>query len=173
MATPPEYFLGPAASVAAHTEGVPGKRTFYLDLADDQVHARVWVEKQELQALGATIERLTDELGGSSEPSESEIQDAAQLVTSTPTVEFKAGKLMVGYDERHQLFILVLESREEDERPVKVSCSASLSQVRALSERIARVCAAGRPECPLCHGPIDPEGHPCPKSNGHRQLTSF
>ncbi|MGH9041277.1 MAG: DUF3090 family protein, partial [Acidimicrobiia bacterium] len=28
---------------------------------------------------------------------------------------------------------------------------------------------AGRPPCPLCGGPLDPEGHVCPKLNGHAQ----
>jgi hypothetical protein len=27
--------------------------------------------------------------------------------------------------------------------------------------------AAGRPRCPYCHSPIEPEGHVCPRSNGH------
>jgi hypothetical protein len=27
---------------------------------------------------------------------------------------------------------------------------------------------AGRPACPLCGNPMDPEGHSCPRTNGHR-----
>jgi hypothetical protein len=26
----------------------------------------------------------------------------------------------------------------------------------------------GRPPCPLCGYPLDPEGHACPRTNGHR-----
>ena len=39
--------------------------------------------------------------------------------------------------------------------------------VAAFAEEALRVCAAGRPLCPLCGGPMDPNGHPCPRTNGH------
>jgi uncharacterized repeat protein (TIGR03847 family) len=39
---------------------------------------------------------------------------------------------------------------------------------RAFSKRAQRVVAAGRPPCPLCGNPLDPEGHICPRQNGHR-----
>ena len=29
--------------------------------------------------------------------------------------------------------------------------------------------AAGRPACPFCQQPIDPEGHICPRANGYRR----
>ncbi len=32
----------------------------------------------------------------------------------------------------------------------------------------AQIVAAGRPPCPLCGLPLDPEGHVCPRQNGHR-----
>jgi hypothetical protein len=30
------------------------------------------------------------------------------------------------------------------------------------------VAAHGRPTCPQCGEPMDPEGHFCPKKNGHK-----
>ncbi len=33
--------------------------------------------------------------------------------------------------------------------------------------RALRVLAAGRPPCPLCGQPLDPQGHLCPRRNGH------
>jgi hypothetical protein len=33
--------------------------------------------------------------------------------------------------------------------------------------RAARIVAAGRPPCPLCGAPLDPQGHICPRRNGH------
>jgi uncharacterized repeat protein (TIGR03847 family) len=38
---------------------------------------------------------------------------------------------------------------------------------RAFAKRALRVVAAGRPPCPLCGNPLDPEGHICPRQNGH------
>jgi uncharacterized repeat protein (TIGR03847 family) len=39
---------------------------------------------------------------------------------------------------------------------------------RAFIRRAQRVVAAGRPPCPLCGNPLDPQGHVCPRQNGHR-----
>jgi len=38
---------------------------------------------------------------------------------------------------------------------------------RAFVARASRVVAAGRPPCPLCGAPLDPQGHICPRRNGH------
>ncbi|MGH8973707.1 MAG: DUF3090 domain-containing protein [Acidimicrobiia bacterium] len=42
-------------------------------------------------------------------------------------------------------------------------------QARAMASRGIEAVVAGRPPCPLCGGPLDPEGHVCPKLNGHGQ----
>jgi hypothetical protein len=34
--------------------------------------------------------------------------------------------------------------------------------------RGATLVATGRAACPLCGYPLDPRGHVCPKTNGHR-----
>ncbi len=38
---------------------------------------------------------------------------------------------------------------------------------RQFVARALRVLAAGRPPCPLCGQPLDPQGHLCPRRNGH------
>ena len=38
---------------------------------------------------------------------------------------------------------------------------------RSFVERAARIVASGRPPCPLCGQPLDPQGHICPRKNGH------
>ena len=38
---------------------------------------------------------------------------------------------------------------------------------RAFVKRAQALVAAGRPPCPLCALPLDPEGHVCPRQNGH------
>jgi uncharacterized repeat protein (TIGR03847 family) len=40
---------------------------------------------------------------------------------------------------------------------------------RAFAKRALAVVAAGRPPCPFCAGPLDAEGHICPRANGHRR----
>jgi uncharacterized repeat protein (TIGR03847 family) len=42
---------------------------------------------------------------------------------------------------------------------------------RGFAERAERVVAAGRPPCPLCNLPLDPQGHICPRQNGYRRRS--
>lgn len=37
---------------------------------------------------------------------------------------------------------------------------------RAFASRALALVAAGRPPCPLCSAPLDPQGHICPRKNG-------
>jgi uncharacterized repeat protein (TIGR03847 family) len=59
-----------------------------------------------------------------------------------------------------------LESHPEAGR---VRFWATREQMLSLARHGAVVCAAGRPQCPLCGNPIDPEGHRCPALNGQRE----
>jgi len=34
------------------------------------------------------------------------------------------------------------------------------------------VVAAGREPCPFCGGPMDPQGHLCPRANGFRRTQA-
>src|SRR5438094_7238273 len=62
-----------------------------------------------------------------------------------------------------------LEPEGGEERDVgRVRFWATREQMLSLARHGALVCAAGRPRCPLCGNPIDPEGHRCPALNGHR-----
>ena len=46
------------------------------------------------------------------------------------------------------------------------------AQAAALVRRGWDLVRAGRPACPLCGNPMDPEGHSCPRTNGHRSPAS-
>ena len=41
-------------------------------------------------------------------------------------------------------------------------------QAAAFAIHATRLVEAGRPPCPLCSLPLDPAGHDCPRTNGHR-----
>jgi len=64
----------------------------------------------------------------------------------------------------------------DDELDVEVDESADVLRVmlsgtaaRAFAQRAHSVVAAGRPACPFCTLPLDPEGHICPRQNGYRR----
>jgi uncharacterized repeat protein (TIGR03847 family) len=58
------------------------------------------------------------------------------------------------------------EADTDDSDVMRVRVGAAYA--RAFVSRAERVVAAGRPPCPLCGLPLDPDGHVCPRMNGHR-----
>jgi uncharacterized repeat protein (TIGR03847 family) len=74
------------------------------------------------------------------------------------------------------------ESDQEDETIViEVEVEVEASEVlivklepayaRAFVQRAQSVVSAGRPPCQFCGGPIDPEGHICPRANGFKRTS--
>jgi uncharacterized repeat protein (TIGR03847 family) len=45
----------------------------------------------------------------------------------------------------------------------------TLGYAESFARRANTVVAAGRAPCPFCGGPIDPNGHLCPRANGYRR----
>lgn len=45
------------------------------------------------------------------------------------------------------------------------------SYARAFVRRAQSVVSAGRPPCQFCGGPVDPEGHLCPRANGFKRIA--
>ena len=62
---------------------------------------------------------------------------------------------------------VILDDAEEGPDAVRVFLSPE--SAREFAARSDRVISAGRPPCPLCDEPLDPEGHLCIRSNGYRR----
>lgn len=175
-----QYVFGPATRLQAQAVGEPGHRTFRLLVeSDDGRAAALWVEKEQLQALGLAVEQLLAEFQGSS-GARSPRQPAVETFPPNPTVDFKVGRLALGQDEselesgpRYVLLVYDLEgSGSEEEDPGQRAtfvCRATREQLRILTRGIADVVAAGRPRCPLCGEPMDSKDKPhgCVRSNGY------
>jgi uncharacterized repeat protein (TIGR03847 family) len=71
-------------------------------------------------------------------------------------------------DEEPDLDAEVQDLLGGDPERGRVRFWATREQMLSLARHGAAVCAAGRPRCQFCNGPIDPEGHVCPAMNGHR-----
>ena len=159
---------GPVNRIEAEAFGEPGQRTFRVFTANEIEAASLWLEKQQLAALGRAIEeqlgrvktlRTTKEIPG---------PDATLAYQGAVTLEFRVGQMALGFDERQGLFLLLAYAVEDDDenRPT-FSCQATPEQLRVLAEAIETVVNAGRPLCPLCGEPIDRGGHHCIRANGH------
>ena len=93
------------------------------------------------------------------------------------------GTIGVSYDEELERLVVVLEEsgarrredEEEDGSPARrpatgpvARVAVSREQAAAFAIRATSLVEAGRPACPLCGLPLDPSGHDCPRTNGHR-----
>jgi uncharacterized repeat protein (TIGR03847 family) len=56
---------------------------------------------------------------------------------------------------------------DDDEGPDVLRVRLTPDIARSFAERAARIVGSGRPPCPLCGQPLDPQGHICPRRNGH------
>ncbi len=170
------YPLGALSNIDAETFGEPGRRTFRLVLKAGAANISVWLEKEQLFQLGVSLQeavrRLSDEQrAGPSSPAGPE-WSGEEL-----SLEFKAQQMMLKYETSGNAYYLEAhegddEEREQDREGTSVSCGISVSQSVSLAEQALKICAAGRPPCFLCGLPIDPEGHICPRANGHAVMES-
>ena len=65
--------------------------------------------------------------------------------------------------------LAAFEGIDDDELdgPDTLRVRVSIEVARAFVNRAVEVVAAGRLPCPLCGQPLDPQGHICPRRNGH------
>ena len=54
-------------------------------------------------------------------------------------------------------------------RIVSVALEKQPGTARAFVKRTEQVLEAGRPSCPFCGVPVDPEGHLCVRANGFKR----
>jgi uncharacterized repeat protein (TIGR03847 family) len=147
------------------TVGPPGQRVFYLQAGGGGQLLTLKLEKTQVAALVAYLSTLLADL-----PPPADLSADMDLIE--PVVpEWVVGSLGAAYDEEDDRVILVAEELvEEGEEGARARIVATREQVAALSLHGASIVEAGRPPCPLCGQPLDPEGHVCVRLNGHRPI---
>lgn len=169
--------------------GPPGQRVFYLQARENGVLVTLKCEKAHVRALADYLAGLLDRLAV---PVEEDATPADLLEPLQPA--WDVGAIGVGYDESGRRIVIeaheaavdeAAEDEPEDEpaeaaeappeepeeEPVAAGALARLrvshAQAAAFVVRARELMRGGRPICPMCQGPIDPEGHACPRANGH------
>lgn len=166
--------FNPVSRITIGTVGPPGQRTFLLQASQGTTDVTLKMEKEQAKTLASSILELLDELD-EKYPAESARLDqplSGDLVLREPLEPaFAVGQIGLGYDQSQDLVVLVVQELqlEESEDPTTFRFWVSRGKMRALSDHTLQVARQGRPICPLCNSPMDPEGHFCPKSNGHER----
>ena len=156
--------MGLVNTFAPEAIGEPGKRTFRLMVGSELGTAVIWLEKEQLLELGIHLKRTLgtmDDMEGAQSPS----PDFPAL--DSPVLEFKLGKQAVEFDEEGGIFRFWNYDVEDEADVASLVFEATVAQVMQFADESLRVCSSGRPICPLCHEPINPDGHFCSRSNGH------
>lgn len=163
---------GPVNRIEAEAIGEPGQRTFRVLTANEIEAGSLWLEKEQLRALGRAIEEQLGRLRALRSNTDIASPDVTLAYQGEPDLEFRVGQMALGFDERQGLFLLLAYAAgEDDEDRPTFSCQATPDQLRTLAEQIEQVVNAGRPLCPLCGVPMDAGGHMCVRTNGHSKQS--
>ncbi len=163
------------------TVGLPGERTFYLQLNSGNTVISASLEKSQVAALSERLEYMLKEirLVHPLAPRPQLIRDSLPL--EMPVMdEFRIGSIAIFFDEDTQLIQIDLREVNtndedlDDESPLLediqvIRLFISPSQAKTFHDRAELVIAAGRQPCPFCGFPIDPQGHLCARANGYRR----
>jgi uncharacterized repeat protein (TIGR03847 family) len=163
--------MGDVIHIVAEAVGQPGRRTFRIHVLNGEGEsASVWMEKEQLAALGEAVQNVLTDQGFSYAPLPADDQVEEPVFPLDSDVDFRAGQLSMGVDPEERRIVLTgaEAGAPEDSELAGVSFAFDYRRGHELSEQIRGVVSAGRRPCPLCSGPLDPEGHVCVRTNGHR-----
>lgn len=193
------YEYDPPDRFVAGTVGQPGSRTFFLQARTGARLTSVALEKTQVSVLAERVDELLDEVlrrsaGAAPVPALAPVEAEDNGPLDTPIEEeFRVGTMSLAWDGDSQRVVIECfaegtptddeeaeaaeaaevaddEILDDDADPGAVlRVSLSGASARAFAKRALAVVAAGRPPCPFCAGPLDPEGHICPRANGYRR----
>ncbi|HET9692202.1 MAG TPA: DUF3090 family protein [Acidimicrobiales bacterium] len=148
--------------------GVPGARTFYLQARQGDRLVTLKLEKQQVAGICELLGELLADL-----PTPTTVPSAPDL-EEPALAEWVVGGVQLAFDTSLDRVVLLAEealAAGSDDEGAIGRLAFTREQAAALVARGEALVEAGRPPCPLCGHPLDPEGHSCPKTNGHRAPT--
>jgi uncharacterized repeat protein (TIGR03847 family) len=172
--------------------GPAGARTFYLQAREAGRVVSVLLEKVQVgllaERLGALLTEVRDR--GARVPAEADESRLDRAPLDEPISGlFRVGTMAIIWDgddetivvetrsmteigeeeeeERGEGVVEESESEEEDDPDADVlRVQLVPAEALAFAQRALEVVAAGRPPCPFCGQPLNPEGHICARRNG-------
>ena len=157
--------------------GRPGARTFYLQARGSSGVHSFLLEKQQVAILAEKLQEMLLVIDENDTVKSTPPQRDPGLRLEEPVEpEWRIGTIGLLYDETRDVVVLVLqevrpeeeEEEEEEDDDSGYRFFLRRDQVRSLILHALAAVGEGRPLCQLCGLPMDPDGHVCPASNGHR-----
>jgi uncharacterized repeat protein (TIGR03847 family) len=170
----------------AGTVGQPGNRTFFLQAREGSRVVSVTLEKVQVSVLAERLTALLAEVRsrGADVPEEPVAEEIDRAPLDEPVVEtFRVGTMAIVWDGDDQSIVVearemsesaeeeeeeeAIEEDEDDEESDLVRVHLEPRRALAFAAQALEVVAAGRPPCPFCGQPLNPEGHICVRRNGY------
>ena len=163
----PAIDLGDLDRFTVGTHGPVGRRVFLLQCRADRTLLTLKVEKQQVSVLAEYLARLLVDLERPDyTPDDEDLDEPSEA-------HWVVGTIGVSFDEDADRIVVVAEELvDEDEEGDVARFTITRHQAAAFAVRATSLVEAGRPACPLCSLPLDPSGHTCPRTNGHRPPAS-
>ncbi len=157
------YDLGRPDHFTVGTVGPVGQRLFLLQCRQGPQLLTLKIEKQQVAALAEYLAGIVrDQQRPGHLPDELALEEPAEPAWAVGTVG-------VTYDEGEDRVVIVIEELvPEEETGAIARLAVSREQAAAFAIAATKLVESGRPPCPLCGSPLDPSGHECPRTNGHR-----
>jgi uncharacterized repeat protein (TIGR03847 family) len=164
--------------VVVGTIGLPGARTFYLQVRAGTQIVSIALEKQQSALLAEKIDEILDQLitvegNPFSVPTSTPIELVDNDQLEAVQEQFRTGAMSLGWDpttaqvviEAHPITDADADAEPLDEdgadEPEMLLVRMPVGTARAFAKRTREIVGAGRPACPLCGYPIDADGHIC------------
>ena len=173
MAIENEEIFGPVDNITTDAIGKPGERTFFIQAAQQNKVITFIIEKFQIQTLAIGVEQFLSDLATrfpDLKEASADYDESKMRIYPPVDPLFRVGELALTYDAENDYLILVAHEVSQGEegasRVMNILCTRS--QILALCRWGLEIAGRGRPICPQCGEPMDPEGHFCPKKNGHK-----
>ena len=166
--------------VVVGTIGLPGARTFYLQVRAGTQIVSVALEKQQSALLAEKIDEILDQLitvegNPFSVPTGTPVELVDNDQLDAVQEQFRTGAMSLGWDPTTAQVVLEaypITDVDADDNDASLDGDGAnetemllvrmpVGTARAFAKRTREIVGAGRPTCPLCGYPIDADGHIC------------
>lgn len=160
--------------------GEPGQREFFLQVKSEANLNTVAIDKGQVIALSERFEQLIRDLrrGKMATPEELSapaVQDDAPLELPIES-DFTVGIISISWENEYVIVNIQAASGNDelliddiDFGPDLIIANLKINQIKGFCQRANIIVNAGRPACPFCALPVNPQGHLCPRANGYRR----